>query len=154
MKNFFVDFGFDSFSPVDYEENVIESTKDKSNDDSHGTISDIKINIINSQYRFGPRVEVIWTILIYIFLSLGIFCRRTVNFPEPLSGINTFVFKWGIIAASFIIGLAVLAPLLRIISKFHKGKLSWQHCLTAFSIGFFGDLTFELLINGFVNILK
>ncbi|WBX96669.1 hypothetical protein [Chryseobacterium gambrini] len=157
MKNFFIDFGFDPFSSANYEETVInipKVKKDTTCTDSEESNIDIKIVITNINRQINPNVKIIWTILIYIFLSLGIFFRRTVNFPEPLSGINTFVFKWGIIGASFIIGLAVLAPLLRIISKFHKGKLSWQHCLTAFSIGFFGDLTFGLLINGFVNIIK
>ncbi|MFT3702127.1 MAG: hypothetical protein QM802_07145 [Agriterribacter sp.] len=130
-KNFFIDFGFKP-----------EGDKPKGFED----------------IDFGPKkskdTKVIWTVVIYVSLSLGIFLRRTVNFPDPLPGLNTVVFKWSIIAASFIIGLAILAPLLRIISKFHKGKLSWQHCLTAFTIGFFGDMTFDFLISNFVNVLK
>jgi hypothetical protein len=107
------------------------------------------------EIELGPKktthTKFFWTALIYIFFSSGIFFRRTVVKLDPLPGVNTAVFKIGIIAASFIIGLALLAPLLRVISKFHKGQLSWQHCLTAFSIGFFGDLTFDFLINNFVN---
>lgn len=144
MKNFFIDFGFDAFEDVD--PTIIKSKSANNNGNYIETIICCK--------KSGSGEKITWTILIYVFLSLGIFFRRTVNFPEPLSGINTSVFKWGIIAASFIIGLAVLAPLLRMISRFHKGKLSWHHCLTAFSIGFFVDLTFELIINGFVNVFK
>lgn len=131
LKNYFTDFGFNPKS---------EAPKD---------FQDIE---------FGPKkskdTTLLWTALIYIFLSLGILLRRAVNFPEPIHGINTAVFKVGIVVASFIIGLAMLAPLLRVISKFHKGNLSWQHCLTAFSIGFFGDMTFNFLIDNFVGILK
>ena len=126
--NFFTDFGF---------------TPEKSKD-----FKDIK---------FGPKknyTKLIWTIAIYIALSLGIFLRKTVHFPDPLPGFDTTVFKVGIVGASFVIGLAILSPLLRIISKFYKGQLSWQHCLTAFSIGFFGDMTFNLILNSFVGVLK
>lgn len=148
MKNFFIDFGF---KPIYHQTTVIKRKKI----DKQGELTDVDLSKISYNYNYrSNNPPIIWTVLIYIFLSLGIFFRRTVNFPEPLSGINIAVFKLGIIAASFIIGLAVLAPLLRIISKFHKGKLSWHHCLTAFSIGFFGNLTFEILINGFINILK
>ncbi|HUC79933.1 MAG TPA: hypothetical protein VMR70_03420 [Flavisolibacter sp.] len=110
------------------------------------------------EIEYGPSKSkskiAFWTAIIYVALSLGIFLRRTVNFPDPLPGLNTLVFKWSIVAASFIIGLAVLAPLLRVISKFHKGQLSWQHCLTAFTIGFFGDMTFDFLISNFISVLK
>ena len=128
-KSFFTDFGF-----------KVEEGKAKD-------FKDIDL---------GPKkrknTKLIWTALIYLLLSLGIFFRRTVVGLDPLPGVKTEVFTISIIAASFIIGLAILAPLLRVISKFHKGKLSWQHCLTAFSIGFFGDLTFDLLINNFVKL--
>lgn len=131
MRNFLIDFGFKG------KEEAIDDYKD---------------------IKLGPKKKdekkLFWTILIYIFFSAGIFFRRTVVGLDPLPGINTAVFKWGIIGASFIIGLAILAPLLRMINKFHKGKLSWEHCLTAFSIGFFGDLTFDFLINNFVGRLK
>ncbi|WP_163409768.1 hypothetical protein [Flavobacterium ajazii] len=131
FKNYFTNFGFNPKSEA-------------SND-----FKDIEYGPKKSQ-----ETTLIWTALIYVFLSLGILLRRAVNFPEPMHGINTAVFEVGVIVASFIIGLAMLAPLLRVISRFHKGKLSWQHCLTAFSIGFFGDMTFNFLIDIFVGILK
>jgi len=131
MKNFLIDFGFREGK---------EYVKDFRNTELGP--------------RENKREKLFWTVLVYVFLSSGIFFRRTVIDLDPIYGINCSVFKWGIVGASFIIGLAILAPLLRMISRLQKGKLSWEHCLTAFSIGFFGDLTFDFLITNFVGRLN
>ena len=106
--------------------------------------------------NYGPRKKrkkLLWTLYVYIALSLGIFLRNIVNYPDAKKGLDTASFKAGIVAASFIIGLALLSPLLRYISKINKGKLSWEHCLSSFTIGFFGNLAFQLLLNRFFKLI-
>lgn len=109
-------------------------------------------NKANLEEKTEPSI--FWTIFIYILLCLGIYSRNLVNFPSTMDGINSNALKVNILVASFIIGLAILAPLLRVISRFHNGRFTWQHCLTAFTIGFFGDMTFQVLLKSFFSLLN
>ncbi|HEX8456370.1 MAG TPA: hypothetical protein VF656_03530 [Pyrinomonadaceae bacterium] len=93
-----------------------------------------------------------WTLAVYILLSLGIFSRQITAFPKV--DINIANVRVPVLAASFIIGLALLPPVMRWISKKVK-QPKWEHVLSAFSIGFFIDLTNDVLISKvFTSLIK
>lgn len=74
--------------------------------------------------------------LMYILLSLGIFSHQAVN----LVPLGFRPVAWSALAASFIVGLALLPPVIRWINLRAKGP-SFLQVITAFSIGFFVDLS-------------
>jgi uncharacterized membrane protein YczE len=72
----------------------------------------------------------------YVLLSLGIFCHQAVN----LAPLGFRPVAWSTLAASFIVGLALLPPVIRWINLRTTGP-SFLQVITAFSIGFFIDLS-------------
>lgn len=90
------------------------------------------------------RKRVVWTLLVYILLSLGIFSRQITAFPKV--DIDFANLRLPVLAASFLIGFALLPPVMRWISKKVK-RPTWEHALAAFSIGFFIDLSNQILIS-------
>lgn len=83
------------------------------------------------------------TILMYVLLSLGIFSHHAVNLT-PL-GFRTVA--WSTLFASFVVGLALLPPVIRWINL-RTERPSLIQIVTAFSIGFFIDLSSdEILIH-------
>src|SRR5690349_9061775 len=93
----------------------------------------------------GPALQnkkLIWTATVYFLLSLGIFSRQITAFPKV--DLNTHNVTRSVLIASFVIGFALLPPVMRWISKRTK-KPTWEHTLAAFSIGFFIDLSTQIL---------
>lgn len=76
------------------------------------------------------------TVLMYILLSLGIFAHEAVRL-YPLGFRPT---HWSTIAASFVVGLALLPPAIRWINV-KTDSPSLIQVVTAFSLGFFIDLS-------------
>jgi uncharacterized membrane protein YczE len=74
--------------------------------------------------------------LMYLLLSLGIFAHEAIG----LSPLSVRPVHWSTLGASFIVGLALLPPAIRWIN-IRKRNPSWEQVLTAFSVGFFIDLT-------------
>jgi len=102
----------------------------------------------NEEY-LGPRLiqkKTRWTILVYVLVSLGIFCRQITNFPTV--SMNMTNFNFSVFAASMIVGFAILPYVMKKISR-KKPKLSYEHTLSAFGIGFFIDLTNSILLKFF-----
>jgi hypothetical protein len=87
-----------------------------------------------------------WTIVVYLLVSLGIFCRQITSFP--VVDLNPANIKVSIFLASMIIGFAILPYVMRRISK-NKPNPSLEHTLSAFGIGFFIDLASSQLIRFF-----
>jgi hypothetical protein len=139
MFKYLTDFGFDTSN----NHSGVEGKKTQSED-----FKDI---------TFGPKkdsVKLLWTLLIYLFLALGLFARPLVNTVSDVSqGLNPEKLRWDILLTSLIVALAMLSPLLKIISRVNYGQLSWQHCLSAFSISFFSDLTFKFILDHFTGLL-
>ena len=90
---------------------------------------------------FGPslqRKRALWTLAVYLILCAGILLRQLTRLA-PLD-FDPSKFSWSVFAASVIVGLAILPPVLRWISG-KKRVPSWEHALSAFGIGFFVDLS-------------
>jgi len=78
-----------------------------------------------------------WTAATYVLFSLGIFSRQITAFPKVDVAVANI--RWSVLAASFVIGLALFPPVMRWLNRRRK-RPSFEHVLTAFSIGFFIDL--------------
>jgi len=100
--------------------------------------------------RLGPRIQTkrhLWTLAAYLLLSLGIFARQIIDFPNirfNIAQINTPV-----LAASFIVGLAVFPPAMRWLNS-RRTTPGLEHMLTPFTLGFFLNLTMKFLMKGFI----
>jgi len=106
-----------------------------------------------NEYTLGPSLQtkrITWTIAVYALLSLGIFSRQITAFP--MVDINFSNLRTPVFIASFLIGFALLPPVMRWISK-KISKPNWEHALVAFSIGFFIDLSNQILISRIFNSL-
>src|SRR5271157_5691703 len=89
--------------------------------------------------EMGPGLQNrrnVLVVLMYVLLSLGIFAHEAVN----LSPVSFRPVHWSTLGASFVMGVALLPPAIRWING-RKRKPSWEQVLTAFSIGFFIDLS-------------
>ncbi|MFD2937770.1 hypothetical protein [Spirosoma flavum] len=110
------------------------------------------------EVKFGPQnnnKKVMWTVLIYLLLALGLFARPlVVSFNNVGVGLKLTTLRWDVLITSLIVALAMLSPVLKAISRVQRGQLSWQHCLTAFSIGFFSDITFKFILDHFSTLFK
>lgn len=76
------------------------------------------------------------TALMYVLLSLGIFSHDVVS----IAPLGFRPITWSALAASFILGLALLPPAIRWIN-IKTTEPSPLQVITAFSIGFFVDLS-------------
>ncbi len=92
----------------------------------------------------------IWTLSVYILLSLGIFSRQITAFPQVQMAYESI--NWSTLTASLIIGGALVPPVMRWISRKVK-EPNWEHAISAFSIGFFVDLSSKLLIDKVLSTL-
>jgi hypothetical protein len=95
--------------------------------------------------ELGPRLQSrrnFLTSLMYMLLSLGIFAHEGVS----LAPVSFRPVHWSTLGASFVVGLALLPPTIRWINS-RKLNASWEQVLTAFSIGFFVDLSNEHLLS-------
>ena len=89
--------------------------------------------------ELGPGLQSrrnLLTGLMYMLLSLGIFAHEAVN----ISPVSFRPVHWSTLGAAFVIGLALLPPAIRWING-RKHNPSWEQVLTAFSVGFFIDLS-------------
>jgi hypothetical protein len=86
----------------------------------------------------ASRGRAAWTWGAYLLFSAGIFARQITDFPTV--DLDLTHLQWSVLAASFIIGLAVFPPIMRWLnrSRRHPG---WEHVITAFGVGFFLDLS-------------
>lgn len=78
-----------------------------------------------------------WTAATYALFCLGIFSRQIIAFPRVEFAMANV--RWSVLAASFIIGLALFPPVMRWLNR-RRTRPSIEHVLTAFSTGFFIDL--------------
>jgi hypothetical protein len=104
------------------------------------------LDFLWDQYTYGPSAQTkrrILTALSYVLLSLGLFTRQITNFPEV--EMRSEKIHWSVLIASFLIGLALFPPIMRRLNRSRR-KPSWEHALTAFSIGFFVDLSSDKLV--------
>jgi hypothetical protein len=93
-----------------------------------------------NEYTFGPnlaRRRELLTLMSYVLLSLGLFARQITSFPHV--DINFTNLRWPVLAASFIIGLALFPPIMRFVNK-RRQKPGIEQAITAFGVGFFVDL--------------
>ena len=94
----------------------------------------------------GPRIQTrrqLWTIGSYLSLAAGLFARQIVKFPEVQT--NSVNWNWGVLAASFLIALAVFSPAMRYLNR-HRKKPGVEHVLASFSLGFFLNLVLDKLV--------
>jgi hypothetical protein len=87
-------------------------------------------------------------VLMYALLSLGIFAHEAVDIPS----VSFKTVHWATLGASFVIGLALLPPIIRWINKRRK-KPSFEQVLTAFSVGFFVDLSSKEILEQIPKLL-
>jgi hypothetical protein len=76
------------------------------------------------------------TVIAYLLLSAGIFTGQAVD----TKGVDFRPVHLSTLGASFVIGLALLPPVIRWLNR-RRTKPSLEHFLTAFSIGFFINLS-------------
>lgn len=91
------------------------------------------------------------TLVMYVLLASGIFARQITAFP--MVNLNLENLQRNVLIASFIIGLALFPAVFRWISR-RRRELDWMHVLTAFSIGFFVDLSSQLINNWTLPFLR
>jgi hypothetical protein len=99
------------------------------------------LEFYSDEVVFGPslqRKRALWTLAVYLILCAGILARQVTTLV-PLN-FDPTKFSWGVFAASIIVGLAILPPVMRWISG-KKRVPSWEHVLSAFGIGFFIDFS-------------
>lgn len=87
--------------------------------------------------------------LMYVLLSLGIFAQEAVD-------VTTASFRevhWTTLGASFVIGLALLPPVIRWVNRRRKTP-SIEHVLAAFSVGFFVDLSSKGILSHTSKLIK
>ncbi len=89
------------------------------------------------------------SVLMYVLLSLGIFAHEAVN----IQSVSFKVVHWTTLGASFVIGLALLPPIIRWLNKRRK-EPSLEQALTAFSVGFFVDLSSKEIFTQIPRLLK
>jgi len=83
------------------------------------------------------------TIAAYVFFSLGLFGRQITAFPKVIIAFENI--SWSVAIASFVIGSAVFPLVMNRLNK-ARPRPSFEHVLTAFSMGFFVDLSNEKLL--------
>jgi hypothetical protein len=83
-----------------------------------------------------------WTLLSYLLLAIGIFCRQCIPLPAQ-NGVLDFSFanvRLTVALASSIIALAIFPPFTRWFNRRFRNA-SWGHLMWAFTFGFFVDLS-------------
>jgi hypothetical protein len=93
------------------------------------------------QGSFGPALQRrrrLLTLAAYALLCLGLFARQITGFPTV--SIRFENISLSVLGASFLIGLALFPPIMRHLNQ-RRRKPTWEHALSAFSIGFFVDLS-------------
>jgi hypothetical protein len=96
--------------------------------------------------RLGPRIQARRVLSVggaYLLLSLGIFARQIIDLPAirfAPEQANTSV-----LAASFIVALAVFPPFMRWIN-IHRPVPGIEHILAPFTVGFFLNLLLKFLV--------
>lgn len=89
-----------------------------------------------------------WTLAAYLVFCCGILGRQVTRFPNV--DLNLENMRTGVMAASLIIGLALFPPVMRWLNR-KRRKPSWDHIVTAFSVGFFVDLSSSEVIRLFTS---
>ena len=100
--------------------------------------------------HLGPRIQTkrhVWTIAVYILLSLGIFARQLTDFPNVR--FNVAQFNWSVLTGSFVIGLAIFPPAMRWLNA-HRGVPGLEHIFAPFTIGFFLNLVIKTIMKGWL----
>ena len=104
--------------------------------------------------ELGPtaaQLRLLWTVGVYVMSSLGIFSRHYIDVRHLRMRQDPFV--GSVLAASFIIGLALLPlPMKWFNSK--RRRPNWEHVLFAFSFGFFVDLASTTLAGQVISAIK
>jgi prepilin signal peptidase PulO-like enzyme (type II secretory pathway) len=102
---------------------------------------------------YGPAdfKKLLPVITVYVLLACGIFCRQITQFP--IVDLNVANVRWSVLIASFIIGFALLPPVMRWINRGGK-ELGAIQVITAFSIGFLIDLSSQLITSGLTPFLR
>lgn len=83
-----------------------------------------------------------WTLAVYFVLVAGVFCRQITAFPKVDMNLDNL--RWGVLAASFILGLVVLPPVMRFLNGKRRTP-GFEHILSAFGVGFLIDFSSKVL---------
>lgn len=98
----------------------------------------------------GTQTRRNWlTAFMYMLLSLGIFAQEAVD----IASVSFKPVHWATLGASFVIGLALLPPLIRWLNRKRRVP-SLEHVLTAFSVGFFIDLSSKEIYLQVIKLVK
>lgn len=97
----------------------------------------LDLNFYPDELHLGSWLQYqrnLWTLLVYLLFSIGIFSSQIISFPPIIiSFANCNLTEW---IASFILGLLILAPVIRFLNK--KGKKPGiETVLSPLTIGFF-----------------
>jgi hypothetical protein len=88
--------------------------------------------------------KILWTLLVYLLASLGIFSRQITNFPKV--SINFANLQWNVLITSFIFGLVALPFFIKRVNAVNSDP-GFTQILSAFGIGFFMDFADNAIIN-------
>jgi|GEM_PF-4400983 hypothetical protein len=138
IVDYFIDLGFD--------DTTIFQTKGSFPKGTFGFL--IKTNAAkNLKGGGGPRCnKVCNAIFIYVFLSLGIFLRMVLNLPNLK--VNISAITVANLSGSFVLGIIILAPVIRYMNKKISGKkLTLMHLGVAVFIGYTLDTALSLGID-------
>jgi hypothetical protein len=78
-----------------------------------------------------------WTMRAYLMFSLGIVARQLIPYPKVI--VEATNLRWSVLVASLLIGLALFPPIMRWLNR-KRRRPSFEHLVTAFSVGFFVNL--------------
>lgn len=108
------------------------------------------LGFFSEEAELGKRKKkALLVIGVYITLALGIFTRQISAFPTVDLRIENL--RGSVLIASVILALAIAPPLMRWISRRHKGQPNWEHVAWSFTYGFFSNLLMDKII---VEVLK
>ncbi|SRR6266481_8270877 len=114
----------------------------------------LNFELYSDQVEFGPSLQrrrLIAAVCMYVALSLGIAMRQAIKLGPVRLNVDDL--RWDRFLGACAVGLALLPPVMRQISKARR-RPSWEHVIAAYSMGFLVDLSTSISLPALSQIAK
>lgn len=104
------------------------------------------------QIEFGaslPRKRLIWSIIAYLLLFMGLLSQQCIDISKVPIAVSVSNLRWTVLVASVVVAIALFPFFTHWFNK-KRQKPSWEHVLWAFTIGFFVNLSSNLIWKKFL----